>query len=69
MNQESHQYTLAEGRIAWLQVIKGSLNVNGETLNPGDGASFDKPGEIALCNTVDCEFLLFDMSNESNYTH
>lgn len=69
MNQQSHQYTLEEGRIAWLQLIKGTCHVNGEILNPGDGVSFDEPGEINLSNSVDCEFLLFDMTNQSNTVH
>lgn len=55
--------TLADGRHAWVQLISGSLEVNGETLNAGDGAAISEEVEIrikALSNNS--EFLLFDLN-------
>ncbi|MFM9904570.1 MAG: pirin family protein [Pyrinomonadaceae bacterium] len=54
---------LAEGRHAWVQVISGTLELNGEILNAGDGAAVSD--EIALgllAQTAGTEFLLFDLN-------
>ena len=53
---------LAEKRYAWVQLVSGSLDLNGEKLNAGDGAAISDETMIkinALKN--ESEFLLFDM--------
>ncbi len=56
-------HTLAEGRHAWIQLISGSIEVNGETLNPGDGAAISEETSLAITATSNnSEFLLFDLA-------
>lgn len=56
------QYDLPENRHAWIQLISGTLDVNGETLNPGDGAAISDETALNLKAASDnTEFLLFDM--------
>lgn len=56
-NGISHE--VAPGRHAWIQVIRGTLTVNGETLHAGDGASTSEPGALEIQGTG--EALLFDL--------
>lgn len=59
-NEVSHE--LAEKRHAWIQVIKGSLEVNGETLNISDGAAISEEKLLKIKSLEDqTEFLLFDL--------
>lgn len=54
---------LANGRHAWVQLISGSLDVNGELLNAGDGAAISDEKVLtikALDNKT--EVLLFDLN-------
>ena len=54
---------LADGRHAWVQLINGSLDVNGETLNPGDGAALSEESSLNIKALADgSEFLLFDLN-------
>lgn len=48
-----------KGNDAWLQLIKGSLEVNGEKLKAGDGAAVTKVKELRLKAGVESEFLFF----------
>lgn len=55
-------FPIANGRHAWIQVVKGSLEVNGETLNHGDGAATSDETLLKIMSTADeTEFLLFDL--------
>lgn len=57
------EHNLAEGRHAWVQLISGSLEVNGETLNPGDGAAISAERTLTMKALEDgSEFLLFDLN-------
>jgi hypothetical protein len=58
----SIDYPLAPGRHAWLQVMRGSVAVNGQALAEGDGAAIS--GESALEVRADgpAEVLLFDLA-------
>ena len=57
------RYDLADGRHAWLQLISGSLEVNGEKLEPGDGAAISDEEELIFRSLDDnSEFLLFDLN-------
>lgn len=51
------------GQIQWLQVARGKVEVevDGRTLEAGDGASWTQADNIVLRATVDSEVLLFDM--------
>ena len=52
---------LAAGRVGWVQVVSGSLAVNGERLSSGDGASISGVDHIAFEALEEAEFLYFDM--------
>ncbi len=60
---EEVSYELAEKRYGWLQVVKGSLEVNGETLQASDGAAISDEKLLkikALENET--EFIFFDLA-------
>lgn len=60
---DSDEHELGEGRHAWIQVISGSLDVNGTTLEKGDGAAVSDERLLQLKATDDnTEFLLFDLN-------
>ena len=64
----SVSHTLANDRHAWLQVARGSLELNGETLTAGDGAAIEQTANLTLTSTSpEAEFLLFDMAIEANF--
>lgn len=57
------RHALAPGRHAWVQVVRGEVQLNGVTLGPGDGASVSDETELALRVGRDgAEFLLFDLA-------
>ena len=45
----------------WLQVIRGRIQVNGTTLNAGDGATLVSDSTLSLDVIDSTEFLLFDL--------
>jgi redox-sensitive bicupin YhaK (pirin superfamily) len=53
---------LAPGRMAWIQVARGAVRLNGEALKAGDGVGLDAPGALTLEGLEDAEALLFDMA-------
>ena len=61
---KSVNHSLAAGRHAWLQLIDGSLSVNGKAISAGDGAAIsDEPNvEITSTGDTEAEFLLFDLA-------
>ena len=60
---ESVEHTLANGRGAWLQVARGSVDVNGTTLKAGDGAAIENENALRItAGAAATEFLLFDLA-------
>ena len=55
-------YPVAEGRAVWVQLIEGKLELNGETLEAGDGAAITAERELKLRAVEDAHFLLFDLA-------
>lgn len=54
---------LAPGRHAWVQVARGSIELNGKRLEQGDGAAIDDERELAFRgNSASAEFLVFDLA-------
>jgi len=53
---------LAQGRVAWVQVAKGRVSVNGEVLSQGDGLAIKQGQDIVFDKGDDAEFLYFDMT-------
>ncbi|MGF1496217.1 MAG: pirin family protein [Elainellaceae cyanobacterium] len=61
-DSETVNYALANGRVAWLQVARGALRLNGQLLSAGDGAAISQEALISLQGTSDrAEALLFDL--------
>jgi redox-sensitive bicupin YhaK (pirin superfamily) len=61
--QLAHQFR--PERIGWLQVARGSVELDGQSLEQGDGAAIKDLAEIKLEALEDAEVLLFDMAAES----
>jgi len=55
-------HTFAHGRHGWLQVAKGSVELNGQKLGQGDGAAISDEQELAIKGTKDSEVLLFELA-------
>lgn len=53
-------YDLDEGRKAYLVLAKGSVTLNGETLNARDGAAIDGEKALSLQGVEDAELILVD---------
>jgi len=60
-NAESVSHALSPGRLAYLHVARGSVNVNGQALSAGDGATVEEEQTIRLDHGRDAEVLLFDL--------
>ena len=54
-------HELGSGRFAWLQVTRGKVSVNGQSLGAGDGASVSGEKALELTGSGDAEVLLFDL--------
>lgn len=54
--------TLAAGRSAWLQVIRGHLTLNGWLLGDGDGAAITEESVLHFLGESEAEFLLVDLA-------
>ena len=57
---ESVKHDLASGRYAWIQVARGSMQVNDKSLQAGDGAAISNESAIRLSGKG--EALLFDLN-------
>lgn len=55
------EHDLGDVPRAWLQVARGSLSLNGETLVQGDGVGIEGGGPIVLHGGDDAEVLLFEL--------
>ncbi len=60
-SQINYQFTV--GHKGWLQMVRGEIKLNEQTLNAGDGAGIDNETGITMICTEDAEFLLFDLGN------
>jgi len=50
-----------ELKAAWVQMINGRIDIEGNELNPGDAAQVEDAEEIKLTAIEDVEFLLFEL--------
>jgi quercetin 2,3-dioxygenase len=59
---EQLTHALRPGRNAWLQVVRGSVEVNGQALDSGDGAAVSgEPGLTIAAGADGAEVLVFDL--------
>jgi len=56
----SHQ--LGKGRHAWLQVAKGTVDLDGNSLTQGDGAAINNEQKLSVKGLESAEILLFDLA-------
>lgn len=55
-------HDLAANRHAWLQIARGELSVNRETLSTGDGVAITDETRLTIEGRRDAELLLFDVA-------
>lgn len=56
------EHPLGGGRGAWLQVARGSVDVNGTALQAGDGAAIEDESSLGISASEPAEILLFDLA-------
>ena len=59
---EEVEHQFAKNRHGWLQVARGSVEVNGQKFSAGDGAAISDEQAIAIKATDKSEVLLFDLA-------
>ena len=59
---EEVRHEFAVGRHGWLQVARGSVEVNGKPLAQGDGAAISDEKKLSIKGAKDAEVLLFDLA-------
>jgi redox-sensitive bicupin YhaK (pirin superfamily) len=60
---QTTQYRLGSGRHAWVQVVKGNVSLNGQSLHQGDAAAVSEEQDLVIEGTEapGGEVLLFDL--------
>lgn len=59
------EFQVPEGRHVWLQLAGGQLEINGQTLNKGDGIAYDSADQRSLkikSQAPATDFVLFDLN-------
>ncbi len=56
------EYKINSGRNVWVQVVKGSLEINGQTILAGDAMKTSVAQSLAIKALSDAEFMLFDLA-------
>jgi redox-sensitive bicupin YhaK (pirin superfamily) len=56
------EHELSNHRHAWIQVARGSIRVNGQDLESGDGAAISDETSLHIVGRSPAEFLLFDLA-------
>ncbi len=59
---EKQSLVLSANRYAWVQMIRGSLLINGNQVEPGDGAAISSESQLLFECIAPCEFLVFDLN-------
>ncbi|MGD1943492.1 MAG: pirin family protein [Leptolyngbyaceae cyanobacterium] len=61
--QATVTHSLTPGRVIWVHVARGAVNLNGHALTAGDGAAIADEATLTLTGTSDdSEVLVFDMA-------
>jgi len=56
------KYSIELDRHAWIQIVEGSLDINGTVLHAGDGCAISDDKELTITADQTSEFLLFDLA-------
>jgi redox-sensitive bicupin YhaK (pirin superfamily) len=59
---ETVTHQMEPDRHAWIQIAKGSVELNGKALKQGDGAAISNEKQLTVKGTEDAEVLLFDLA-------
>ncbi|HXU19633.1 MAG TPA: pirin family protein [Verrucomicrobiae bacterium] len=59
---ETAKHAIASGRHAWLQIARGSVELNGRELKAGDGAAVSGESELTVKAREASEVLAFDLA-------
>ena len=59
---EAIEHRPAAGRGVWLQIMRGTVTVNGERLDEGDGAAVVDEAALSIRGVSESELLLFDLA-------
>lgn len=57
------EFTPRADGVQWVQVARGALDLNGRTLQAGDGAAIQDEQTLVFDHAADAELLLFDMKH------
>ena len=55
------EHVIRQGGGVWLQMIHGSIEVNGTTMKAGDGLAVEEEAKLSILADTRSEFLLFDI--------
>lgn len=55
------KFDIRPGRGVWIQLVNGELDVNGETMQTGDGLAVEDEAGLVMTTDSKAEFLLFDL--------
>ncbi|HEX8890582.1 MAG TPA: pirin family protein [Pyrinomonadaceae bacterium] len=61
-SSEQVRHELQPNRHAWVQVARGSIELNGKLLNQGDGAAASEESTLTLVGKESADVLLFDLA-------
>jgi quercetin 2,3-dioxygenase len=56
------EFKVSPDRFAWVQVARGIITLNGESLQEGDGVQINSPELLKITTLSNAEILLFDLS-------
>jgi redox-sensitive bicupin YhaK (pirin superfamily) len=56
------RHALAEGRHAWVQVLRGAVTLNDVALKAGDGAAVSDETDLRIAAESEAEVMLFDLA-------
>ncbi|MBD2328867.1 pirin family protein [Alkalinema sp. FACHB-956] len=59
---EQIQHPVSADRHFWVQVARGTVQINGEVLEAGDAAAIDNVTTLGAIAQADAEFLVFDLA-------
>lgn len=59
---DSLKFIIRPNRAIWIQVVKGSIQINNQQLNTGDAASTEQSQDLDIISNEDSEMILFDLA-------
>jgi redox-sensitive bicupin YhaK (pirin superfamily) len=65
---ETASHRLGRGRGSWVQIVRGSVDVAGVTLESGDGVGINGMDQLDFAFRADAELLLFDLGMDAPLT-